>query len=93
MPSWEVSSKKPFGKSKRELEKVGIAIFTSLVEDNCSKASVINVNIFPSQHQLELNLILKYSPFKMESQLFEQFDKIGSKGTFVDVNILFIWIW
>lgn len=38
MPSWEVSSKKPFGKSKRELEKVGIAIFTSLVEDNCSKS-------------------------------------------------------
>lgn len=38
MPSWEVSSKKPFGKSKRELEKVGIAIFTSLIEDNCSKS-------------------------------------------------------
>lgn len=57
MPSWEVSSKKPFGKSKRELEK----------------------------HQLELDLILKFSPFKMESQLFEQFNKIGSKGTLVVV--------
>lgn len=47
MPSWEVSSKKPFGKSKRELEKVGIAIFTSLVEDNCSKSQRNQRQHFP----------------------------------------------
>lgn len=57
MPSWEVSSKKPLAKSKRELEK----------------------------HQVETNLILKYSPFKTETQMFEQFNKIGSKGTLVVV--------
>lgn len=57
MPSWEVSSKKPLAKSKRELDK----------------------------HQTEVNLILKYSPFKTELQLFEQFNKIGAKGTLVVV--------
>ncbi|XP_020613915.1 MORC family CW-type zinc finger protein 2A-like [Orbicella faveolata] len=37
------------------------------------------------KHQIETNLILKYSPFKTESQLFEQFNKIGPKGTLVVV--------
>ncbi|KAJ7387408.1 ATPase morc2 [Desmophyllum pertusum] len=37
------------------------------------------------KHQIETNLILKYSPFKTELQLFEQFNKIGSKGTLVVV--------
>ncbi|XP_078361220.1 ATPase MORC2A-like [Oculina patagonica] len=37
------------------------------------------------KHQIETNLILKYSPFKTELQLFEQFNKIGPKGTLVVV--------
>lgn len=37
------------------------------------------------KHQVETNLILKYSPFKTESQLFEQFNKIGPEGTLVVV--------
>jgi len=32
------------------------------------------------KHQVETTVILKYSPFKTESQLFEQFNKIGPKG-------------
>ena len=32
------------------------------------------------QHQVELQLILKYSPFRTETELFEYFDKITGKG-------------
>ncbi|CAB3997385.1 MORC family CW-type zinc finger 2 isoform X1 [Paramuricea clavata] len=57
IPSWDVATKKPLGRSKRELEK----------------------------HQVELQIILKYSPFKSETELFEYFDKIKTKGTLVMV--------
>ncbi|XP_028400511.1 ATPase MORC2-like [Dendronephthya gigantea] len=57
IPSWDVATRKPLSRAKRELEK----------------------------HQTELQVILKYSPFKSESELFKYFDKIESKGTLVMV--------
>jgi hypothetical protein len=35
---------------------------------------------FSLQHQVELDIILKYSPFKSESELLGYFDKIQTKG-------------
>ena len=36
------------------------------------------------KHEIEVNLILKYSPFKTKKELFEQFEKIdGSSGTLI----------
>lgn len=38
------------------------------------------------QHQTEVELILKYSPFKTEAQFMKEFDKIeGNSGTLVIV--------
>ena len=33
-----------------------------------------------SQHRIEMELILKYSPFKTEEEFFEQFKKIVDHG-------------
>ncbi len=36
------------------------------------------------QHNIEMDLILKYSPFKTEAQFMKEFDKIeGQSGTLV----------
>ncbi len=36
------------------------------------------------RHQIEMDLILKYSPFRTEAELFAQFDRIsGENGTLV----------
>ncbi|XP_046840799.1 ATPase MORC2-like isoform X2 [Xenia sp. Carnegie-2017] len=57
IPSWDVATKKPLGRTKRELEK----------------------------HEIELSIILKYSPFKTEKDLLDYFDKIKTKGTMIMV--------
>lgn len=42
--------------------------------------------LFPLQQRLEMEIILKYSPFKTEDEFFAQFDKIeGNTGTVVIV--------
>lgn len=41
---------------------------------------------FLLQHEVEMNLIYKYSPFRSEEEFFAQFDKIeGNSGTLVIV--------
>lgn len=47
---------------------------------------MFTVIIFSSQHQIETHLILKYSPFKTDLQLFEQFNKIGPKGNIANIH-------
>ena len=40
--------------------------------------------MIPLQHEIEMELIYKYSPFHNEAEFFEQFDKIeGEHGTLV----------
>ncbi len=59
---------------------------------NCVKkpslTSIITCHVsfspFLVQHQLEMELILKYSPFKTEDQFMREFDRIdGNSGTLV----------
>ena len=40
------------------------------------------------QHNLEVEVILKYSPFKTKNELFANFDKIKSNGTIVMIHTL-----
>ncbi|XP_067033345.1 ATPase MORC2A-like isoform X2 [Acropora muricata] len=68
-----------------EREKIEEVVVPMPYWDVSSKKSMAKSKRDSDKHQVELNLILKYSPFKTESQLFEQFDKIGSKGTLVIV--------
>lgn len=90
MPSWEASTNKPLAKSKREVDKVRLFL-QCYFHSSMNSPRVVNVFVFLFlQHQIETNLILKYSPFKTESQLFEQFNKIGPKGKAWKYNVLLI---
>lgn len=49
---------------------------------NLRGTNVKNFHIFLRfQHEIELSIILKYSPFKTEKDLLDYFDKIKTKGS------------
>lgn len=68
-----------------EREKIEEVVVPMPSWELSSKKSTAKTKRELEKHQVEVNLILKYSPFSTESQLFEQFDKIGPKGTLVIV--------
>ena len=54
-----------------------VVLFNSTDDRLCKSAIVVHTLLFIyAQHKTEVDIVKKYSPFKTDAEIFEQFDKI-----------------
>ena len=80
MPTFDDFTNKPRAKTSTELATVSFPFFLYYRILTEWRQDFMNTGMFFFQHKIEMDLILKYSPFKTESEFFNEFDKITESG-------------